>query len=80
MNENKNSLLAFGRVQPPVSARTETNEMGVQDVKMPIYDFLEYEKTMMWRCYRNMLLTALGTTVIAAWGTIYYLKKKKKLW
>ena len=79
MNGNKNSLLAFGRVQPPATARTETNEMGAQDVRMPIYDFLEYEKALKLRCYRNMALTAAGATFLVASGLLYYLKKSDRL-
>ena len=78
--KRQSDLLSFGRVQLPVSARVEANDVGTSDVKMPMYDFLLYEKTMMWRCYRNMFLAGAGGAILAVLGTIYYLKKKGKLW
>ena len=79
MNEKRN-LLAFGRVQPPATARMEISQMGTQDVRMPIQDFLEYEAELKWRCFRNTALVGVAGALLSAVGTLVYMKKKKPRW
>jgi len=79
-NAKKEALFGFSRVARPTTARSEVvpaGQMSVQNVCMPMNDFLAYEKTMHWRGIRNMVLTGVGGIVLGIAGYIYFAKAKE---
>ena len=77
---NKEIILGLGQVPRLPSTRTKvitSGDMNVQNVCMPMHEFLEYEKRMNSRARRNMFISG---GIGALLGVLSYIWIGRKLY